>query len=994
MALDVRSIRIAGYLDAEETLSAFVAVDSFGSRNIPHEFLFSGITIDLLQHPLLHVDAVTLNRIGMPLYSPDNPPPATYTEEQNLAGDWLDLALVMRNVRVEVAPQMDLGPLLDPIVDGIMGVLNGVWSLPSINRLSRELGGPGYLGVLLPPPPGLTVRVEGLQLEVVDEPMESFLQHLHLLWLDERNEQERRRALLQLETGTTPHGAVGGSGCSRYSQDRGQLRRRHAGRLGRGRGQPSSGAGGVQQQDVRQEGGGAEADDERGREPEESQPAALLRRQAQCGRDHGRRARLVHGRGSCGAAHTAIRAGRGDSVGRRGSADGRQEQSGHSIPSAGQTRRECHLHSSPAADTIAASPSSSIASTASPTASPFNLSPSSSSGRSGRSFSPVPGTLGGRYIKVQVDVVQLRLRNFPLPLFSCSQVTVGGHTVMAEMDDPHSADGSSLFPMMAPAPAAGSRTVKLSQCSRPAHVFYDVTVGISAATVAFSPHFAYTLNDVMTSMQRVAPPLPPPMFAVAPPIPARPADGSEVNVIAQPINLVHFARSFLHGRLSLSVTNIALHLLSSPSPYETGRFLQVHVQSVAVSTDGPLIGVKVEDVDVIPVPHKEGQPSLLEMPAMECWLTLNWQCKDAASKRIDEDEYDTEHRLKSVDSSDGQHRGLGSPYGENTFVVLTTDSIRSVGLEKDVRGRTSCWMTRVALELHTQRPPALTHIASNKVASPSPSISLGSSSSSIPQVLASPSDQATAQLLQPPSQQQRHDPSHKRDTPLSLVVADGVDHSCHLHLSLSLSFAPTTATAAPLDLTLHASSLAVLFHLGALYSRIPPLPLPNRKRLAQYYFRYHAARVNQYAQSVMREVDVRGARLVLLDNNINDDMIGMIQRGELDGNIFRRLLEAIAHSEGRHARTDHLYSAFIAHRVITNGVGTQRHCCSCHRASISSPRSRAERRVHRVSHHLSAGGDSLGGRGSRASQWAAPIDRPRRCRGRAAGGGGYGCCAH
>ena len=911
VALDVRFIRLAGYLDAEETLSAFVAVDSFGSRNMPHEFLFSGITIDLLQHPLLHVDTVTLNRIGMPLYSPDNPPPPTFTEEQNFAGDWLDLALVMRNVRVELAPQMDLGPLLDPILEKIMGVLNAIWGLPSINRLSRDLGGPGYLGVLLPPAPGLTMRVENMQLEVVDEPMESFLQHLHLLWLDERNEQERRRALLQLK-----------------------LARR---RMGTGQS-----AAVVQQTIAQIEASSGDNSIEAAEEDEASLKAALaeynsrmyvrkveeLKRTMREGESLKKASLLLCSldklsvdalmEGELGSFHDeevleqlirqysaeedTVWEGEGVELGGRSRAstqhkqqDKQEKRNNAAVFAALQQQQARNV----------ASPASSIASTASPTASPLNLSPSSAPAGSGRFPALVSGTMGGRYIRVQVDVVQLRLRNFPLPLFSCSQVTVGGHVLMAEMDDQPSATGgrlASLSPLMAPAPALGSRTVKLSKCSRPAHIFYDVTVGISAATVAFSPHFAYTLNDVMTSMQRVAPPLPPPMFAVAPPIPARPTDGSDIDVVAQPVNLVHFARRFLHGRLSLSITNIALHLLSSPSPYETGRFLQVHVQSVAVSTDGPLVGLKVEDVDVIPVPHKEGQPSLLEMPSLECWLTLNWHCKDASHDRTSEGELEVDSSSqKEVDDDERQRRGLEGATEEKTFVVLHSESIRPIGLAKETERKDVALDDEGRNRLHTQRPPALTHIASNKGASPA-SLQQPAAFSPSLTVLATPNDQPNPQLLSPPSQQQQQHHQHqqhhsrKQDAPPSVVVADGVDHSCHLHLSVSVSFAPTVTTPAPLELTLHASSLAVLFHLGKLYSHIPPLPLPTRKGLAQYYFRYHAARVHHYAKSIMQEVDVRGARLVLMDNNINDDMIGMIQRGELDGNIFRRLLDAIARS--------------------------------------------------------------------------------------------------
>ena len=51
-------------------------------------------------------------------------------------------------------------------------------------------------------PPSLLLSITGCQFEIVDAPFESWLQHLHLLWLDERAEQERRRALLRLKIET------------------------------------------------------------------------------------------------------------------------------------------------------------------------------------------------------------------------------------------------------------------------------------------------------------------------------------------------------------------------------------------------------------------------------------------------------------------------------------------------------------------------------------------------------------------------------------------------------------------------------------------------------------------------------------------------------------------------------------------------------------------------------------------------------------------------
>jgi hypothetical protein len=76
--------------------------------------------------------------------------------------------------------------------------MTAIQELPTLNVLSRRQGGPGYVGPCPEPPPGLMMKINDLTFELVDEPMESWLQHMNPVWQQERAEQERREQLLKV----------------------------------------------------------------------------------------------------------------------------------------------------------------------------------------------------------------------------------------------------------------------------------------------------------------------------------------------------------------------------------------------------------------------------------------------------------------------------------------------------------------------------------------------------------------------------------------------------------------------------------------------------------------------------------------------------------------------------------------------------------------------------------------------------------------------------
>ena len=207
------------------------------------------------------------------------------------------------------------------------------------------------------------------------------------------------------------------------------------------------------------------------------------------------------------------------------------------------------------------------------------------------------------------------------------------------------------------------------------------------------------------------------------------------------------------------------------------------------------------------------------------------------------------------------------------------------------------------------RPPALVHIPSHRAQQPS--------HLEAPAPLPPRADTPLA----PVDGGWTHAPSFLPTRPSDLPP------QCSLHLSLSVTFAPkaggSAAAAAasptgypgpPLALTLHSGSLASLYQFGVVYAKVPPLPMPDRAGLARYYHAYHAHRVEKYAEWISREMDVRDARLVMVDDNINDEMIGMMERGEMDGNVFRRMVHHIVAHAQPHARplTQHDISHLLA----------------------------------------------------------------------------------
>jgi len=109
----------------------------------------------------------------------------------------------VHGVTVETAPHeltpVDFGPALHDIELHVRGLVQAIVSLPSIDTLSKRYGGPGYVAGPSPPQPGLQLSAQSLQIEMVDSPMESFLQRIHQLWLDEKAEQQRREELFVLK---------------------------------------------------------------------------------------------------------------------------------------------------------------------------------------------------------------------------------------------------------------------------------------------------------------------------------------------------------------------------------------------------------------------------------------------------------------------------------------------------------------------------------------------------------------------------------------------------------------------------------------------------------------------------------------------------------------------------------------------------------------------------------------------------------------------------
>ena len=907
VTLDVRRIRIAAFLNRTETLSAFVNVDCFSSRNIPHHFNFTGVVVDLLQHPLVHVEEVDLVRAGLELTALS---PA-YCEEQHLITDYCDLALQMRAVRFELSPKIDLGPLLETIVLKLQAVVMSIWDLPSLDSLSRRAGGPGYAGFPPPPAPGLTMAMERVAFEVVDEPMESFLQHLHQLWLEERMEQERRRALLKLridrmrrsrnvapseaaDSFTGRNSSAAAAAAAEHSEDEAALHLMLAEYNSRSY--------------VRR----VEELKRRMREGDSIKKASLL---------------------LCTMESMAVNAGTQGALGsfydddvvtrviraRKAEEDGVWDEPVMTAEARGAARaaRDELFRTSPLESPIMTAVPLSTTSTAS---SSFRLSPILSPRASQAPYEPLLSSLSGRYVDVSIEGIQVRLRNFPLPLLTCAHVKVGGSMAMAlvTMDDddedappPDPSTGDMRVPpLLTTVSVGGIHDIALELRWRPLQFFYEMSVSAEQVMVAFSPCFAYTLNDVANSMAKLLPPLPS-LYPVEQLLAAssQPAPGhhkrqrSVANPALQassppiPINYLHLLRSIMHGRLSLGVTGIGLHLLSSHSPYDTSRFLNVHVGSVAVSVDGPLIGVKVEDVSAIGVPHKEEEKEMLELPAMELWLTVNWMCQEHQPQQPEPEEQQVDAAEAAyAKKQDDAAAELMRETGEK--LPMQDSEGRRFSIDLDDAELTN----GAAAPRERQRPAPLLHIPSTH------------RHQSLPVAYPAPSSVTNRTTWPLPAFEHQNSVVHSY---AALSVTPGLHHCCRLHLSLSITLSPTVAASSsssfasspasvpppllspsplpPLSVSVHSGSLATIVQFASVYSRIPPLPMPDRSKLTRYYRSYHAAGIVRYAALIAREMEEKELESEpQAEDSANDEMIGMMERGEMDGNIFRSMMAALA----------------------------------------------------------------------------------------------------
>jgi hypothetical protein len=194
VSLTATEINLKMTINRSETLKCFIHVDQFSSNVLPYHFAFDGVQLEFMNYPLVSVKKVEMKRIGLPaVFEVD------FTEEQHLLGEYLDLELSMNDVRLELVQQMELGRLLEHILLKVQALVMAIWNLPTLNCLSIMNGGPGYVGKPAIPPPAVYFTVQSLQLQLIDQPLESFLQQMYSLWLEERSEQERRAAILKLK---------------------------------------------------------------------------------------------------------------------------------------------------------------------------------------------------------------------------------------------------------------------------------------------------------------------------------------------------------------------------------------------------------------------------------------------------------------------------------------------------------------------------------------------------------------------------------------------------------------------------------------------------------------------------------------------------------------------------------------------------------------------------------------------------------------------------
>ncbi len=125
-----------------------------------------------------------------------------WDERALLLADHLPLVLGASGVHFEIPSGVDVGTLIHAMIEPVDALIAAYHALPKLDRLSRRLGGPGYLGRPVIPDPAVRLRAADIAFELLDEPLEAFLTNMAPVWRVERGRHLQWEECLRLKLRT------------------------------------------------------------------------------------------------------------------------------------------------------------------------------------------------------------------------------------------------------------------------------------------------------------------------------------------------------------------------------------------------------------------------------------------------------------------------------------------------------------------------------------------------------------------------------------------------------------------------------------------------------------------------------------------------------------------------------------------------------------------------------------------------------------------------
>ena len=220
-------------------------------------------------------------------------------------------------------------------------------------------------------------------------------------------------------------------------------------------------------------------------------------------------------------------------------------------------------------------------------------------------------------MSVTLDSLEVKVRNFPLPVVSMKSLAVSGRSLIIQRKKADMFVGTPREGLELGSFSRGLgtseesivrignlHTVVVKRTIIPMEVFYDVDGVVEAPCISFSPAYLYSLRDVVFAVARSLPPMMDP----------------------REYNHWHLVKALSRGHASMSISDTRLILLTERSPFETSKYMQISVEKTAFAFSGGLANFELDHIHIIQKPAQSGQGNLVEVPKMSIFTSLEWVC--------------------------------------------------------------------------------------------------------------------------------------------------------------------------------------------------------------------------------------------------------------------------------------------------------------------------------------------------------------------------------